>query len=72
MSLLFKGVSWEEKVPKVRPIRTRFLIPHIILSPLFALPSAGDVCKLVLPEGMQEVSFFECKGITGTAEFEDE
>jgi hypothetical protein len=47
---------------------TRFLIPHLIPSPLFAVPSAGAVDKLLLPEGMQEVRFFNCWGLTGTAE----
>ena len=48
--------------------RTRFFIPHFILSPLFAFPSAGAVNKIVLPEGMQSVDFGNCLGITGTAE----
>jgi hypothetical protein len=50
--------------------RTRFLIPHIILFALapFAFPPAGDVDKIVLPEGMQTVNFSFCKGLTGTAE----
>ena len=48
--------------------RTRFLIPHIILFPLFAVPPAGDVGKIVLPEGMQTVSFERCTGLTGTAD----
>ena len=48
--------------------RTRFLIPHFILTPLFAFPPAGDVDKIVLPEGMQTVNFSFCKGLTGTAE----
>ena len=48
--------------------RTRFLLPHFILFPLFAFFSAGAVDKLVLPEGMQTVSFYQCTGITGTAE----
>ena len=47
--------------------RTRFLIPHFILFPLFAFPSAGAVDKIVLPEGMQSVNFQYCRGITGTA-----
>jgi hypothetical protein len=47
--------------------RTRFLIPHFILFPLFAFPSAGTVDKIVLPEGMQRVDFAGCEGITGTA-----
>jgi hypothetical protein len=48
--------------------RTSFIIPHFILFPLFAFPSAGAVDKIVLPEGMQEVKFYGCSGITGTAE----
>ena len=47
--------------------RTRFVIPHFILLPLFAFPSAGAVDKLVLPEGMQSVDFQSCTGLTGTA-----
>ena len=43
-------------------------IPHFILFPLFAFPSAGSVDKLVLPEGMQSLNFFQCQGLTGTAE----
>ena len=45
VSLLFKGVSWEQNaevielgthlLPKVRPSRTRLLIPHFLLLPLF-------------------------------------
>ena len=48
--------------------RTRILIPNFLLSPLFAFPSAGDVGKIVLPEGMQSVNFLGCEGLTGTAE----
>ena len=48
--------------------RTRFLIPHFILFPLFAFFSAGEVDKMVLPEGMQTVDFSDCWRITGTAE----
>jgi hypothetical protein len=48
--------------------RNRLLIPHFILFPLFAFPSAGAVDKIVLPEGMQNVNFWYCTGITGTAE----
>jgi hypothetical protein len=48
--------------------RTRLLIPHFILFPLFAFPSAGAVDKIVLPEGMQSVNFYGCKSLTGTAE----
>jgi hypothetical protein len=48
--------------------RTRFLIPHFILSPPFAVLSAGAVDKLVLPEGMQTVDFSGCHRLTGTAE----
>ena len=47
--------------------RTRFLIPHFLLFPLFAFLSAGAVDKIELPEGMQSVNFGYCKGITGTA-----
>jgi hypothetical protein len=47
--------------------RTRFLIPHFILFPVFAFPSAGAVDKIVLPEGMQTVNFARCKSLTGTA-----
>ena len=36
--------------------------------PLFALLSAGEVVKIVLPEGMQSVDFYGCEGLTGTAE----
>jgi hypothetical protein len=44
--------------------------PHSSLYPfpLVAFSSAGDVGKIVLPEGMQSVKFYGCKGITGTAE----
>jgi hypothetical protein len=52
--------------------RTCFLIPHFILFPLFAFPSAGDVDKIVLPEGMKSVDFCECTRLTGTAELGDE
>ena len=48
--------------------RTRFLIPHFFLYPLFAFPSAGAVDKIVFPEGMQTVDFSYCFGLTGTAE----
>ena len=48
--------------------RTYFLIPHVILSLLFAFPFAGAVDKVVFPEGMQNVDFGNCKNITGTAE----
>jgi hypothetical protein len=48
--------------------RNRLLIPHFILFPLFAFPSAGAVDKIVLPEGMQSVNFWYCTGITGKAE----
>ena len=48
--------------------RTRFLIPHFLPFPLVAFPSAGDVGKIVLPEGMQSVNFLGCEGLTGTAE----
>ena len=44
-----------------------FLIPYFILFPLFAFPFAGDVGKLVLPEGMQSVNFQDCGRLTGTA-----
>ena len=44
----------------------RFLIPHFILFPLFALPFAGAVDKIVLPDGMQSVNFVSCHGLTGT------
>jgi hypothetical protein len=51
--------------------RNLFLIPHFILLPLllplFAFPPAGAVDKIVLPEGMQTVNFYGCRGITGTA-----
>ena len=46
--------------------RTRFIIPHFILFPLFAFPS-GAVDKLVLPEGMQSVNFYNGTGLTGMA-----
>ena len=32
----------------------------------FALPSAGEVDKIVLPEGMQSVNFQNCKDLKGT------
>ena len=48
--------------------RTRFLIHHFLLFPLFAFPSAGAVDKMVFPEGMQSVNFDLCDGLTGTAE----
>ena len=48
--------------------RTRLLLPHFILLPLFAFPPSGAVDKIVLPEGMQSVNFSCCDGITGTAE----
>jgi hypothetical protein len=51
--------------------RTRFLIPHCLLFPLFAFPFAGAVDKIVLPEGMQQVNFGYCD-LTGTADLEDE
>ena len=35
--------------------------------PPFALPSAGEVDKIVLPEGMQSVNFSYCQYLTGTA-----
>ena len=54
----------------MRFIHTRFLIPQFILSLLFDFTSAGAVDKLVLPEGMQEVSFWGCTGLTGTAEWD--
>ena len=38
--------------------------------PLFALPSAGEVDKIELPEGMQSVNFYGCTSLTGTAEIE--
>ena len=47
--------------------RTRFLIPHFTLSPLFAFLSSGAVDKMVLPEGMQNVNFSYCDGLTPTA-----
>ena len=52
--------------------RTRFLIPHFILLPPFAFPSAGAVDQIVLPEGMQTVNFAHCNDLTGTAELEDD
>jgi hypothetical protein len=48
--------------------RTRFLIPHFILLPLFDFPPSGAVDKIVLPEGMQHVNFEMCSRLTGTAE----
>ena len=50
---------------------TRFLIPHFILLPLFAFPSAGSVDRVVLPEGMQSVDFSHTS-VTGTAEGQGE
>jgi hypothetical protein len=38
----------------------------------FALLSAGEVDKIVLPEGMQSVNFQRCERLTGTAELEEE
>ena len=52
----------------MRLSRTRFLLPHFILFPLFAFPFAGAVDKIVFPEGMQEVNFAYCNDLTGTAE----
>ena len=49
-------------------VRTRFLIPHFILFPLFAFPPSGAVDKIVLPDGMQSVNFEHCRGLTGTTE----
>ena len=48
--------------------RMCFLIPHFIPFPLFAFPFAGEVDKIVLPEGMQSVNFEGCTLLTGTAE----
>ena len=44
--------------------------PHSSLYPFssFAFPSAGAVDKIVFPVGMQSVNFYNCKGLTGTAE----
>ena len=36
---------------------------------LFAFPFAGAVDKIVFPEGMQTVIFYNCPGLTGTAAF---
>ena len=47
--------------------RTRLLLPHFIFFPRFAFPFAGAVDKVVLPEGMQNVDFSYCSGLTGTA-----
>ena len=47
----------------------KLLIPHFILFPLVAFPSAGGF-ELVLPDGMQSVNFQECSMLTGTAERE--
>ena len=47
--------------------RTCFLIPHFLLFPFFAFTFAGEVDKIVLPEGMQSVNFEECEGLAGTA-----
>ena len=58
--------------PPLRFSRTCFLIPHFLLFPLFAFPSAGDVDKIVLPDGMQSVSFEGCMRLTGTAKLKDE
>ena len=49
--------------------RSTSFLPHFILFPLFAFPPAGDVGKIVLPEGMQSVDFTLCKGLTGTLIF---
>ena len=46
---------------------TSFL-PHFLLFPLSDFPSAGDIGKIVFPEGMQKVEFQGCGGLTGTAE----
>ena len=48
--------------------RTRLLLSHLILFPLFAFPFAGSVDKIVFPEGMQTVNFYGCTGLTGKAE----
>ena len=40
----------------------------IFLFPLFVLPSAGEVDKIVLPEDMKSVNFRGCTRHTGTAE----
>ena len=48
--------------------RTTSFIPYCIPFPHFAFPSAGAVDKIVFPEGMQSVNFFNCQGLTGTAE----
>jgi hypothetical protein len=52
---------------RLRFSRTRFLIPHFILFPLFAFAPSGAVDKIVLPVGIQSVDFSWCDGITGTA-----
>jgi hypothetical protein len=52
---------------RLRFSRTCLLNPHFLLFP-FAFSFAGAVDKIVLPEGMQSVSFYGCEGITGTAE----
>lgn len=55
--------------------RTRFLIPQFILTS-FCLPilpfTAGDIAQLNLPVGMKTVIFYECKGITGTAAWDEQ
>ena len=42
----------------------------LVLSYFLSLPSlpAGDIGKIVFPEGMQTVNFNSCTGLTGTAE----
>ena len=60
--LLFPGTV--TLIKYVAASHTRFLIPHFPCPS----PSAGEVDKIVLPEGMQSVKFNYCRGITGTAE----
>ena len=61
MNIIFYLIGFEAN-------RTPFLLPHFMLFPVFAFPSAGAVDKIVLPAGMQSVDFGRCTGLTGTAD----
>ena len=65
-------------IPHFKPFPS-FCLPFRIPLFLFLLfltllptSATGDVGKLVLPVGMQSVSFVKCFGLTGTAELGDE
>ena len=51
-------------------MRSAALASSFLTSPFppFALPFAGVVDKIVLPVGMQSVSFYGCSGLTGMAD----